>query len=276
MRRPAALLVWVVGALIVALTIPDPLSSTLVIVVSWGVLVRRRVVERHLRPLAIGLAVMGVVSLVINGVLVHEGTTVVGYVPAWIPLVSGPITIEGFLQGGSIALALIATISAAATLSMVVDPTDLADSFPRSLSRVGAALGSALNLVPAMAASYRSIKEAQQFRGWRPRGARAMIDIVIPVLLGAIERSTQLAESMEARGFGTGPRTQLIAQEPARRNLAGVALVVVCCGLVLATRLAHVPVTWYPYPTPSLPSFSPFVWMPSVLLGVAAFVIAPG
>ena len=276
MRRPTALLVWVVGALIVALTISNPLSSALVIVVSWCVLVRRHVSERQLRPFAIGLGIMGIVSVVINGVLVHEGATVIGYVPAWVPLVSGAITVEGFLQGGSIALALIATISAAATLSVVVDPTDLADSFPRSLSRVGAALGAALNMVPAMAASYRSIKEAQQFRGWRPRGVRAMIDIIVPVLLGAIERSARLAESMEARGFGTGARTQLVVQEPEWRNLVGAAVVVGCCGLVLAVRLAHMPVTWYPYPTPSLPSLSPFVWIPSTLLGVAAFAIAPG
>ncbi len=275
MRRPAALLVWVVGALIVALTIPDPVSAALVIVVSWTLLVRRRVSERHLRPLAIGLAIMGVVSLVINGVLVHEGTTVIGYVPSWIPLISGTITVEGFLQGGTIALALIATISGAATLSVIVEPTDLVDSFPRWLSRVGAALGSALNLVPAMAASYRSIKEAQQFRGWRPKGARAMVDIVVPVLLGAIERSTQLAESMEARGFGTGPRTQLITQERQRRNLIGVVLVVACGAFIFAVRLAHIPVTWYAYPTPSIPSLSPYVWLPAVVLGVAGFVIEP-
>ncbi|WP_298208618.1 energy-coupling factor transporter transmembrane component T [Ferrimicrobium sp.] len=271
-----ALLVWTLGALLVVLAIPDPLSATLVTVVSWIVLVKRRVSERQLRPLVVGLAIMGFVSMLVNGVLVHEGATVVGFVPTWIPLVSGPITIEGFLQGGSIALTLIATISAAATLAVVMDPTDLADSFPRSLSRVGAALGSALNLAPAMAASYRSIKEAQQFRGWRPRGARAMIDIIIPVLLGAIERSTQLAESMEARGFGSGPRSQLVAQEPTIRNLTGAVLVAMCGFPILAVHLAHVPVLWYPYPTPSMPSLSPLVWAPSVLLWVAALVIEPG
>jgi len=274
-RRPGALLVWVVGALAVALTIPDPLSSALVIVVSWMILMCRRISERNLRPLAIGLGIMGVISLAVNGVLVHEGTTVIGFVPGWIPLVSGPITVEGFLQGGSIALTLIATISAAASLSIVVEPTDLVESFPQSLSRVAAALGSALNMVPAMAASYRSIKEAQQFRGWRPKGVRAMIDVIVPVLLGAIERSTQLAESMEARGFGTGPRTQLISHARKARNLFAVGFVVLSGVPILMAHLTHTPWAWYPYPTPSIPSISYFVWLPAILLGVAGFVIAP-
>ena len=44
-------------------------------------------------------------------------------------------------------------------------------------------------------------------RGWRPTGVRAWSDVLMPVALTSIEGSMDLAEAMEARAFGSGPRT---------------------------------------------------------------------
>src|SRR5439155_83909 len=72
---------------------------------------------------------------------------------------------------------------------------------------LAAALAASFNLVPAVARSFTAVREAQLMRGWRPRGPGSWGELVVPVVLTTIEDSIQLAESMEARAFGSGRRT---------------------------------------------------------------------
>lgn len=275
MSRPGAVALFALCGLGVTLAADDPVVHVLVLAVAWIVLVRRRTADRRLRPLVIGLVLLGVVTTAINGLLAHTGTNLWATVPSWVPLFGGTITAEGFAQGGVIALSLLAAVSVAATLSVVLDPADLVDALPHPLERTGAALGAALNLVPATAASVVAVRDAQRLRGWRPRGPRDMVDLAVPVILGAIERSTQLAESMEARGFGSGPRTRSSGTGRTSRNAAVAALAVSALAALVAGRLAGDSGSWAAYPTPTMPSFDPFVLAPSILLGLAAFLV-PG
>ncbi len=275
MTRTAAATVWVLAALAVALFDTDPLSQLVVLAGAWTLLVRRAVTGRRLRPLALGLGLLGAVTVAINGLTSHTGATVLGDLPSWLPLVGGEVTAEGFADGGSIALGLVTAVSVTAALSVVVEPTDLVDALPRPLHRAGAALGAALNLVPATAASFVAVREAQRLRGWRPRGARALVDLAVPVLLGAIDRSVQLAESMEARAFGAGRRTHMAGGE----RSAGAALValggvlaVVCA---LAAHLSGADTGWYPYPVPTVPSAAPLVLVPALLVALAGYGLPP-
>lgn len=274
MRRPAAVVAWVLAALAVAFLDGDPLAQAIVTAGAWVLLVRRRVGGRRLRPLGIGLGVLAVVTTAVNGLISHTGATVLVVLPSWVPLAGGPLTAEGVAEGGSIALALVAAVSVTAALSVVIEPTDLVDALPAALDHVGAALGAALNLVPATAASALAVREAQRLRGWRPRGVRAMVDLAVPVVLGAIERSVQLAESMEARAFGSGRRTRLVGGERSPR-LAAVALTAgVAASVALAARLTGA-ASWYPYPVPSVPSVAPLVLVPALLVAVAGAVLPP-
>lgn len=274
MTRPAAVGVWVLAGLAVALGSADPVPQAVVLAGAWWLLARRREPERRLRPLGLGLAALAALTVVVNGLLAHVGATVIGTVPSWVPLLGGQLTTEGFLEGGAIALALVAAVSVTAVLSLVLEPADLVDALPRPLHRTGAALGSALNLVPATAASFVAVRDAQRLRGWRPKGARAVVDLAVPVLLGAIERSAQLAESMEARAFGSGPRTSAAPRERSLRYglIAAVALLAV--GILVAARLTGGP-AWYPYPTPSAPAVSAGLLVPALLLAGAALALPP-
>lgn len=273
MTRPAALGLWVLAGLGVAVAGTDPVTQVLVLVAAWVLLVRRRTRDRRLRPLAVGLAVLTVVTTVVNGVLDHTGATVMVTLPAWVPLTGGAITAEGFANGAAIAAGLVAAVSVAAALSVVLEPADLVDALPRGLERTGAALGAALNLVPATAASAVAVRDAQRLRGWRPRGPRAVVDLAVPVLLGAIERSTQLAESMEARGFGSGARTRSAGGGRSSRNGAVAAISVLALATLVAVHLSGAAGAWAAYPTPTVPSFAPAALAPSILLGMAALLI---
>lgn len=275
MSRPAAVAVWVLAALTVALVDTDPASRLVVLAGAWALLVRRRVTARRLRPLALGLVVLGLLTVVLNGLLSHTGETVLGVVPSWLPLVGGPLTAEGFADGASIGLGLVAAISVTAVLSVVLEPTDLVDALPRPLHHAGAALGAALNLVPATAASVVAVRDAQRLRGWRPRGARAMVDLAVPVLLGAIDRSVQLAESMEARAFGVGRRSSMTGGDRSPRLAAVATAGAVAVTIAVVAYLAGDPGGWYAYPLPTVPSAAPLALTPALLVALAGSAIPP-
>ena len=73
---------------------------------------------------------------------------------------------------------------------------------PGFIHGVGVVTGIAVGFVPQMVTSWQAIREAQQVRGHKVRGVRDVLPLVMPLLVTALERARQLAESMEARGFG--------------------------------------------------------------------------
>ena len=276
MTRAAAVGAWALAGLGVTLAGSDPLAQAIVLGAAWSLLARRRAAGRRLRPLALGVALLAVVTVVMNGVLVHTGATVLAVVPSGVPLVGGAITAEAFAAGGAIALALVAAVTVAATLALVLDPADLVDALPSALQRTGAALGSALNLVPATAASFVAVRDAQRLRGWRPKGARAVADLAVPVVLGAIDRSVQLAESMEARAFGSGARTRSAGRDRSARCAVVVVGAALAVAGVVAARLTGGAGAWYPYPTPSWPAVGLLALGPSLLVAALSFLVPHG
>ncbi len=274
MSRPAAVVCWVLAALAVAFLDTDPAAQAIVLAGAWVLLRRRRVEGRRLRPLAIGLAVLFLLTVAVNGLLSHTGVTVLAALPSWLPLAGGSVTAEGFASGGSIALGLVTAISVTAALSVVIEPTDLVDALPGVLHHAGAAIGAALNLVPATAQSVVAVRDAQRLRGWRPRGVRAVVDLAVPVLLGAIDRSVQLAESMEARAFGAGRRTSSMGGDRSPRLVAVAAAGLVAVALAAVARGSEV-VSWYPYPVPTVPSAAPLALVPAVVVALAAAMLPP-
>jgi energy-coupling factor transport system permease protein len=271
--RVAAVGSWVLAGLAIDLVTGDPLVRVLVLAAAWLLLARRHLHSRRLKLLAVGLAVIGVLTVLINALLGHTGATALVTLPDWLPLIYGAITAESFAYGANIALGLVTAISVAATLSLVIEASDLVDALPRALARTGAALGAALNLLPTVAASFVAVRDAQRLRGWRAHGVRGAIDLVVPVLLDTIERSEQLAESMEARGFGSGARTRL-ARGPAPRGATavGVGSLLALAGFV-AGHVAGLGATWYPYPTVSVPGLAAAGLVPAAALIVLALLV---
>ncbi|HJX37036.1 MAG TPA: energy-coupling factor transporter transmembrane component T, partial [Anaerolineae bacterium] len=73
---------------------------------------------------------------------------------------------------------------------------------PSFLYQTGMIASIAIAFVPQMVSSLRDIREAQAIRGHRFRGIRDLLPLFVPLLTTGLERAVQLAESMEARGFG--------------------------------------------------------------------------
>jgi energy-coupling factor transport system permease protein len=85
----------------------------------------------------------------------------------------------------------------------VVDHYQLLRATPAFLFQAGVVVSIAITFVPQMVLSAREIRQAQRIRGHRFRGIRDLLALIIPLLANGLERAIQLAETMEARGFGS-------------------------------------------------------------------------
>lgn len=100
------------------------------------------------------------------------------------------------------------------TLGLAFSAYALLVDHDRLVAAVGFAPRSALavalatRLVPSLERDAAGLAEAVRGRGVPLRGARGYARLLSPLVAGSLERATNLAESMEARGFGHGRRSR--------------------------------------------------------------------
>ena len=156
-----------------------------------------------------------------GGTLLWEGPT--------IPVI-GPLD----LSTDEIAIALLNGLRLT-TLALAFSAYALLLDHDRLVSSAGRARRSALavalatRLVPTLERDASGLAEAVRGRGVELRGARGYATLLSPLVAGSLERASQLAEAMEARGFGRPGSTH--APRPGwtrldRVALAGAALLV--------------------------------------------------
>lgn len=256
MIHPRALAAWSAAALVVVLTSTNPVYRGLVLVVALNVLLRLRRPDAALRPLFIAVGVASVLAVLLNVALSHSGVHTIATIPGQIPGIGGAITVESVIYGADVALGLAAAVLAVAPLSRVLHPHDLIDAFPPPLQRTAALTGAAVNLVPAVARNAVAISEAQRMRGRAGTRLRDWHAVAAPIVISALDDSLQLAEAMDARGFGAGPRTRFAT---ARLDTASLLVIAGAAGallIALVARAAGVLPDWYPFPIATFPDIA--------------------
>jgi energy-coupling factor transport system permease protein len=121
----------------------------------------------------------------------------------------GPIRIaeEAFVAGVSIMLRVAAIACVGAVFALTTDPTRLADSLVQQ-ARVPARFAygalAAYGAIPRFTEDLTALRQARRIRGsragWHPR-------LFVGLLVLAIRHADRMAVSMDARAFGSGPRT---------------------------------------------------------------------
>jgi energy-coupling factor transport system permease protein len=145
-----------------------------------------------------------------NALLMHLGDTVLLTLPRPLPLVGGPITLEAAAFGTSRGLALWTLFAVFAVLNDVLSPYELVRLTPHFLREAGLVVSITLAFVPQTVKSFSQVREAQAIRGHQLRGLHDLTALLVPLLADALEKAVQLAEAMEARGYGrasSGVRT---------------------------------------------------------------------
>ncbi|WUQ29897.1 energy-coupling factor transporter transmembrane protein EcfT [Streptomyces sp. NBC_00239] len=114
----------------------------------------------------------------------------------------GTVTAEqlvfAFYDGAKLA-ALLICVGAANALA---NPARLLKSLPAALYEAGVAVVVAMTFAPNMVADIARLRTARRLRGRPTGGIKAILQIGLPVLEGALERSVAMAASMDARGYG--------------------------------------------------------------------------
>jgi energy-coupling factor transport system permease protein len=270
---PRAWLIWSLAAVTVALSTNNPIYRGLVALAALDVLLTWLPEGRRVRPLAITVAVAAGFAALINVLAAHAGADVLASLPADWPLVGGNLTVETLAFGADLGLGLAAALLAVAPLSFVLEPHDVVDAMPGPLERTGIAVATSLNLVSGFGRTFGAVRDAQRMRGWRPRGLRSWNEVLVPVVLTAIEDSVLLAEAMEARGFGAGRRTSYSGTGWSRRDIAVAAASVGAAVLFIGLHFTGAPIDWYPYPTIYLPPVNPALLVGCLMLVAPAIAL---
>jgi energy-coupling factor transport system permease protein len=247
---------WSATCIFIVLSTTNPLYKAVVLAAAL-VALAAGIGLRRLRGVLAGVSLIAALAVLLNFVSAHLGTTMLFSIPDQVPALGGPYTLEALAFGATGGLTVGAAILAAAPFSMLLASHEVMDALPAALSRTGAAIAASLNLVPSVAASFVQVTEAQRLRGWRPRGPRSWSEIVVPVVLTSVEGSIQLAESMEARGFGSGPRTSVTPARLKRSDWLLIGAATAALGVFVTSQAAGWVAPWYAYPTLTLPSVDP-------------------
>lgn len=203
-RRDArAWVVWTAAAAVIAMIARNPLYTVLLLLAVSVVKAVHADEDRGLDlPLwRIGLVVI-VLSTLFNALFVHIGATVLFRLPGAWPLVGGPVTLEGAVYGANNGLVLLALLAVFLAFNSIVPMRELVRLTPRAFHDLGVVVLVAMTYVPETRRHLQQIQEAQAIRGHRLRGPRDWQPIVIPLLVGGLERAVNLAEAMVARGYG--------------------------------------------------------------------------
>ena len=124
--------------------------------------------------------------------------------PSWAAAVSigGAVTLESVLDAAVEGLQIAAILLCFGAANSLASPYRLLRSLPAVLYETGVAVTVALSFTPELVQSIGLVRQARRMRGIPTRGVRGLRGVAVPVLESALDRSLQLATSMDARGYG--------------------------------------------------------------------------
>jgi len=247
-----AVAAWSFACLFIVLFTTNPAYKTAVLVAAFVTLATTAGIRR-MRRLLIAVAVIGAFDAMLNFVSAHLGRTVLFALPDSIHGVGGAYTLEALAFGLTGGITIAAAIFAAAPFSLLLQPHDVMDALPGALSRTGTAIAASMNLLPLVVTSFGEVSEAQRLRGWRPRGPRSWAQVVVPVVLTSVEGSIQLAESMEARGFGAATRSSFQKSKLEWQHWMVIAASALAVVSFIAAHAMGGAKDWYAYPSLTAP-----------------------
>lgn len=208
------------------------------------------IVKEWIVYLKVSLGFIVIITLV-NCIFVKAGQTVL----LWGPYIPGlgkmRVSLESLCYAVGMGIRFLVIVSAFCLFNCAVHPDKILKILGKSGNKVILALSLSTRLFPVMMGDFHRIKEVQCCRGvnfqekklWRK--AKKYIPIMNIMLISGLERSFQLAEAMEARGYGLKGRSYYSTELWRPRDF----LIFIALGIasVLGTWLMISGVTNYEY-----------------------------
>jgi energy-coupling factor transport system permease protein len=147
----------------------------------------------------------------------------------------GPVTWDGLYLGLRDGMRLACLILAVGAANVLASPKRVLAALPGALRQVGTAVVVALTVFPSLALSLKRVRRAAALRGPANTKHGAVLRVVFPVLADALDRSLELAASLESRGYGSNARP-VSTRRGAGRTVLG-------CGVLLSAAAGALGVT---------------------------------
>ncbi len=251
--HPYAWTLWLVAGVTAVLVTRNPLYLLIILLAAgflYAVLLRRAARQQldaaDNLPLAwrtilrLALFLWGF-AILFNALTVHIGDHILFTLPASWPIIGGPITLEAIIYGVVNGLNFVNLILLFAIYNSVLGPHTILQMIPGFAYQTGVAISIAISFAPQTIIAWNEIREAQRLRGHKVKGLRDTLPLFVSLLGHGLDRAIQLAESMDARGFGgrilpTSPRQQWLIRLSA---ISGLLLLL--AGLILKSYYRATP-----------------------------------
>jgi energy-coupling factor transport system permease protein len=237
--HPIAWWVWAIGMVTAVSRTTNPLLLVLVLAMLGFVIANRR----SDAPWARGFKYYLIMALIVIALRVvfrsifASGITPTDHILFSLPHIPTPHWYAGIQLGGPVSLE--ATLSAAfdglrlgtllcciGAANVLANPKRALRVLPGALYELGVAVVVSLSVAPQLIESAQRVNRARRLRAGEGKGVRALRAIAIPVLEDALERSLQLAASMDSRGYGRSGTASR-----ASRRLTGALMLLGMAGL---------------------------------------------
>ena len=163
---------------------------------------------RELGRSAHWLVPMALLAALVNPAFVHQGVTILTYLPS-----GNPLTLESILFGLASALLLAAVVLWFRCFGEVMTSDKFIYLFGRIIPALSLVLSMTLRFVPRFRRQFRTVAQAQRFMGRdtengsllrRGRNAMKVFSILVT---WSLESAIDTADSMRSRGYGQPGRT---------------------------------------------------------------------
>ncbi|MEV7991020.1 energy-coupling factor transporter transmembrane component T [Streptomyces sp. NPDC086077] len=239
--HPGAWWLWSLALGTAATRTTNPLLLALLVTVSAYVVITRRPHTPWARSYGAFVKLALAVLLVRLLFAVTLGSPLPGsHTLLTLPEVPLPNWAQGIRLGGRVTaetlvfalydgLKLATLLICVGSANALASPTRLLKSLPGALYEMGVAVVVALTFAPHLIADAQRLRAARRLRGRPDKGLRGLLQVGLPVLEGALERSVALAAAMDARGYGRTARVPpAVRRTTAALTLTG--LLGVCAG----------------------------------------------
>jgi energy-coupling factor transport system permease protein len=183
---------------------------------------------RELRQMARWGVPFAFVVMVINVLVTRDGATVIfrgPYLP-WAGQVD--FTLEALVYGGVLGLRILAIFGTAVFLNAAVDNDELLRALRRVSLRSGVTAALAMRLLGVLRRDAARLADAQRCL---PGGGASRLQVLHAVTTGALDRATDVAATLEVRGFGAGGRPPRMPRPWSRHDFAFCASAIVLFGI---------------------------------------------
>lgn len=210
---------WCVALALVPLACQNPLLLGAVLALDVAVALLTGL-ARSLARTAVWALPFALLVMLTNALLSRNGATIVFRGPdlPW----PGPIwiTAEALAYGAVLALRMLAVLASAAFVGAAVDADELLRALRRASLRSGVTAALAVRLWPVLRRDAERLADAQRCL---PGAGASRVAVLRAVTTGALDRATDVAATLEVRGFGSARRPPRLARPWSRHDVAFTA-----------------------------------------------------